>query len=136
MIPRGLALVLLLVVGLAAPAPAQLVKPNSVQFERFIADLWKDAQAQGILRGTFVRAFDGVTPDRRVIATTKKQPEYNKPAGAYVNQIASAGNAAEGRKKELQWRPTFEAIENKYRVERWLILAIWGMETSYGTLKD
>ncbi len=136
MIPRGLALVLLLVVGLAAPAPAQLVKPNSVQFERFVADLWKDAQAQGISRGTFVRAFDGVTPDRRVIATTKKQPEYNKPAGAYVNQIASAGNAAEGRKKELQWRPTFEAIENKYRVERWLILAIWGMETSYGTLKD
>ena len=31
---------------------------------------------------------------------------------------------------------TFDAIEKKYRVERWVILAIWGMETSYGALKD
>ena len=136
MIPRGLALVLMLVAGLASVAQAQLVKPNSVQFEQFVADLWKDAQAQGISRATFVRAFDGVTPDPRVIAATKKQPEYNKPAGAYVNQIASPGNAAEGRKKELQWRTTFDAVEKKYRVERWVILAIWGMETSYGALKD
>src|SRR3954471_8873357 len=122
--------------GLATSAQAQLVKPNSLQFDQFVAELWKDAEAQGISRGTFVRAFAGVTPDPRVIATTKKQPEYNKPAGAYVNQIASPGNAAEGRKKELQWRTTLEAVEKKYRVERWVILAIWGMETSYGALKD
>src|SRR3954451_16111745 len=112
-----------LAAGLATPAQAQLVKPSSVQFDQFVAELWKDAQAKGISRGAFVRAFDGVTPDPRVIATTKKQPEYNKPAGLYVNQIASPGNAAEGRKKEVQWRPTFEAIEKKYQVERWVILA-------------
>src|ERR1700748_2423767 len=122
--------------GLAASAHAQLVKPNSVQFEQFVADLWKDAQARGIARGTFVRAFDGVTPDTRVIATTKRQPEYNKPAGLYINQAASPGSAADGRRKEAQWRPTFDAVETKYRVERWIILAIWGMETSYGSQKD
>ena len=33
-------------------------------------------------------------------------------------------------------RPTFEAVEKRFRVERWVILAIWGMETSYGALKD
>jgi lytic murein transglycosylase len=136
MIPRCFALALLLVASLAPLAKAQSAKPNSVQFDQFVADLWNDAQGQGISRVTFVRAFDGVTPDPRVIAATKRQPEYNKPAGAYINQIASAGNAAEGRKKELQWRPTFDAIEKKYQVERWLILAIWGMETSYGALRD
>jgi peptidoglycan lytic transglycosylase B len=135
MIPRSLAAILF-AAALASPAQAQLVKPNSVQFEQFVADLWPDAQAKGITRGTFIRAFDGVTPDPKVIATTKKQPEYGKPAGLYINQIASPANAAEGRKKEAQYRSVFDAVETKYQVERWVILAIWGMETSYGALKD
>ena len=135
MILRALAIVGF-TAGLATSAQAQLAKPNSVQFEQFVADLWKDAQAKGISRGTFVRAFDGVTPDPRVIATTKKQPEYGKPAGLYVNQIASPANAKQGLQKEVEWRSTFEAVEKKYQVERWVILAIWGMETSYGALKD
>ena len=135
MILRALTIVWL-AVGLATPAQAQLVKPNSVQFDQFVADLWKDAQAKGISRGTFVRAFDGVTPDPRVIATTKKQPEYGKPAGLYVSQIASPANAKQGLQKEAEWRSTFDAVEKKYQVERWVILAIWGMETSYGALKD
>ena len=62
MILRALAIVWF-TAGLATSAQAQLVKPNSVQFDQFVADLWKDAQAKGISRGTFVRAFDGVTPD-------------------------------------------------------------------------
>ena len=135
MILRALTIVWL-AAGLATTAQAQLVKPNSVQFDQFVADLWKDAQTKGISRGTFVRAFDGVTPDPRVIATTKKQPEYGKPAGLYVSQIASPANAKQGLQKEAEWRSTFDVVEKKYRVERWVILAIWGMETSYGALKD
>jgi membrane-bound lytic murein transglycosylase B len=135
MILRALA-ICLFALTFATSAQAQLVKPNSVQFEQFVADLWTDAQAKGISRATFAKAFNGVTPDPRVIATTKKQPEYNKPAGDYVNSIASPDNARQGLRKEAQWRPTFEAIEKKFQVERWVILAIWGMETSYGALKD
>src|ERR1041384_1595961 len=136
MIPRSLAALALLVLFALPPAQAQVVHTRSLDFDQFVTELWKDAQAKGISRTTFAKAFADVTPDPRVIATTKKQPEYNKPAGAYVNSIASAANTREGLKKEAQWRPTFEAIEKRFRVERWVILAIWGMETSYGALKD
>ncbi len=120
----------------AATAQGQVIHTRGLDFDQFIAELWKDAQAKGISRGTFNTAFNGVTPDPRVIATTKRQPEYNKPAGAYVTSIASALNARNGLKKEAEWRPVFEAVERKFRVERWVLLAIWGMETSYGALKD
>ena len=135
MILRALA-VLVLTFACALPARAQQPAPRDPGFDKFLAELWKDAQAKGITRATFEKAFAGVTPDPRVIATTKKQPEYNKPAGAYVNSIASPLNAKNGLRKEAEWRPTLEAIEKKYKVERWVILAIWGMETSYGALKD
>ena len=121
---------------LSAQAPAQPATAADPAFQKFLAELWKDAQAKGITRKTFDNAFAGVTPDPRVIATTKRQPEYNKPAGAYVTSIASSANAKTGLKKEAEWRQTFDAIEKKYPVERWVILAIWGMETSYGALKD
>ena len=64
------------------------------------------------------------------------QPEYGKPVGEYVNGIVSAGNISTGIRKEKEWRATFDAVEQKYGVERWVLLAIWGMETSYGALKD
>jgi membrane-bound lytic murein transglycosylase B len=137
MILRSLtALALFALLALPAPVRAQVVHTRGLDFDQFIAELWKDAQAKGISRITFAKAFADVVPDPRVIATTKKQPEYNKPAGAYVTSIASAQNAKEGLRKEAQWRPTFEAVEKRFRVERWVILAIWGMETSYGALKD
>jgi peptidoglycan lytic transglycosylase B len=135
MILRRLAASILVLV-FASVAEAQVLHPRGVEFDQFVADFWKDAQARGITRGTFNRAFNGVTVDPRVIATTRKQPEYNKPAGLYVNQIASPANAVEGRHKEAQWHDTFDAVERQYKVERWVILAIWGMETSYGALKD
>jgi hypothetical protein len=59
--------------------------------------------------------YTDVTPDARVIATTRTQPEYNKPAGAYVTSIASATNVKEGLRKEAQWRPTFLASLNVAR---------------------
>ena len=71
-----------------------------------------------------------------MIATTKRQPEYNKPAGAYVNSDRLAAACASGLRKEAEWRTTFDAVEKKFQVERWVILAIWGMETSYGAVKD
>jgi membrane-bound lytic murein transglycosylase B len=120
----------------AASAQAQTVPASDPGFDRFVAELWKDAQKKGITRSTFSNAFQGLAPDPRVIATTKRQPEYAKPAGAYVTSIALPLNMRTGLKKEQEWRGTFDAIEKKYRVERWVILAIWGMETSYGALKD
>ena len=83
----------LIVFAFYAVSPAQAQRSPSglgdVAFDRFLAELWKDAEAKGIARATFNKAFAGVTPDPRVMTATKRQPEFNKPAGAYVNSIAS-----------------------------------------------
>jgi lytic murein transglycosylase len=123
-------------VALAAPPWVDPNPPPVVEYKVFLEQLWRDAQKQGITRKTFDLAFDGITPDPRVMPITKRQPEYGKPAGEYVNSIASPSRAAAGSKKAAEWRATFDEVEKKYKVERWIILAIWGMETSYGAMKD
>jgi lytic murein transglycosylase len=119
-------------------AQAQGLRPISAEtgFRKFVAELWPDAQAKGITRQTFNLAFAGVTPDPRVIAATTRQPEQAKPMGAYVASLASPQRTAMGLRKEAEWRGLFESVEKRFKVERWIILAIWGMETSYGALRD
>jgi membrane-bound lytic murein transglycosylase B len=130
------ALVLTLVFIAAAYAQPQRAPVPDAGFQKFVAELWKDAQGKGITRQTFNMALAGVTPDPRVIALTTRQPEQAKPMGAYVASLASPQRAAMGVRKETEWRGLFDKVEKQFKVERWVILAIWGMETSYGALKD
>jgi membrane-bound lytic murein transglycosylase B len=124
--------VLAIVFGfLAAPVCAQ-----EQSFAAFEAKLWPDAQAKGISRATFDLALRGVTPDRRVIAATKRQPEYGKPVGDYINAIVSNDRIVRGEREARRWAKTFDAVERKFQVERWILLALWGMETDYGAAKD
>ncbi len=112
------------------------VRAQEQSFAAFEAALWPNAQAKGVTRATFDLALKGVTPDQRVIAATKRQPEYGKPVGAYVNDLASRGRIANGQRKAKEWTKTFDAVEKKFGVERWVLLALWGVETDYGAEKD
>jgi membrane-bound lytic murein transglycosylase B len=121
----------------AIPAPAAPAhEPAASNFEGFLQELWADAQAQGIARATFDTAFAGLAPDPRVIAATSRQPEYGKPAGDYVNSIASRGRIDAGIQQVRKWSDTFAAVEKKFGIERWVLLGLWGIETSYGADKD
>jgi len=131
MIIRQIAALMFALAFFGAPAHAQ-----EQSFAAFQAELWPDAQAKGITRATFDLAMKSVTPDARVIAATKRQPEYGKPVGAYVNDAVSAGRIKRGQAKAVEWAKTFDAVEKKFGVERWVLLALWGMETDYGSQKD
>jgi len=122
---------LALFAALCAQALAQQPKvPES--FAPLIASLWPDAQARGISRKTFDLAFAGLTPDPRVAALTMRQPEYGAPVAAYLARIASQARIEGAARKAREWKPTLDAIEKQYGVDRWIILALWGIETSFG----
>ena len=125
-------LVALALFAFCAPAQAQ---PQQ-SFQQFLDELWPDAKAKGITRATFDTAFKGVTPDERVIKATRKQPEYGRPFGDYVNMIANARRIATGRKKAAELKTLFDRVEKQFQVEREVIIAIWGIETDFGSAKD
>ncbi len=131
MIGRRLFLIVLLLTLHATPSHAQ-----DQSFAAFVNALWPDAQAKGVSRVIFDAAMKGITPDQRVIAATRRQPEYGKPVGDYVNAIVSNRRIADAQLKAREWAKTFDAVEKKFQVERWVLLALWGMESDFGTEKD
>jgi membrane-bound lytic murein transglycosylase B len=123
---------LALFAALCAQAFAQDRPKTPESFAPLIASLWPDAQARGISRKVFDLAFAGLTPDPRVAALTVRQPEYGAPVAAYLARIASAGRIEGAARKARDWKPTLDTIERQYGVDRWIILALWGIETSFG----
>ncbi len=131
-------LALLFTLASLTPAAAQETTGTSApaNFDAFKVQLWPQAQAKGITRATFDLAFRGITPDSRVLAVLKREPEYGKPIGAYVDSIASPSRVETGKQKAEQWADTFAREEKVYGVDRWVLLALWGIETSFGESKD
>jgi membrane-bound lytic murein transglycosylase B len=102
-------------------------------FQSFVANLWPEAEARGVSRATFDAAFKGLTPDPQVIAATKRQPEYARPVGAYLALLVTDGRIAAGKKRMVPYAETLAAVEAKFGVDRFILLAIWGIESNYGS---
>jgi lytic murein transglycosylase len=128
-----LALVLL---GFAGTLSARAQEMPAKSYTAFIEELWPDAKAKGVTRETFDLAFNGLTADERVIKAIKRQPEYGKPFGAYVNSVVNPRRIAAGQRKGDEWKATFAAVEKKFEVPRSILLAIWGIETDFGGGSD
>ena len=120
-------------IGLSAVFPAfAAAQEKPVEVKPFLDALWPDAAKRGISRKTFDAALAGFTLDQRVIATTTRQPEYGTAVGTYVNRMASAVRIEGAARNAEKWKHTLDAIEKQYGVDRWIVVALWGIETSFG----
>jgi membrane-bound lytic murein transglycosylase B len=111
----------------ALPAPAAADKVSAC-----VESLWPGAKSAGVTRATFDRAFQGFTPDPEVIEAANFQPEYVKPVGEYIDRAVSEKRIQIGKQKLVEYQALLGALENRYGVDRTIIVAIWGVESNYG----
>jgi membrane-bound lytic murein transglycosylase B len=124
----GLLVLALVIAGLAFPAQAQ----SQAGFDRWVANFWPSAQAAGISRSTYERGFSGVRLDPEVLEKARDQPEFVRPLWDYIDSAVSQKRIENGKAKLRQYRPLLDALERTYGVDRHILVAIWGMESSYG----
>ena len=62
------------------------------------------------------------------------QPEFTKSTWDYLDTLVSDDRIARGRELLAQYAPIFAAAERAYGVDRYVIAAIWGVESNYGTM--
>lgn len=135
MIPRRRSLALLLAGAASLGFQHGTRAQDGAAFAEFVEGLWPLAQARGVLRATFDAAFADVTPDPRVLGLTKSQPEYVRPVGAYLASRISASAIAAGRQQLARHADILERIEQRFGVEREILVSIWGIESGFGAVK-
>jgi membrane-bound lytic murein transglycosylase B len=122
---------------LALAVPAVTGVPHRAEaaqtFGQWIERFWPTARAAGIKRETYDRAFKGMTPDPKVIEAANFQPEYKKPIGEYVDRVVSDKRVTGGKQKLEENKALLDILEKRYGVDRTIIVAIWGVESNYGT---
>jgi membrane-bound lytic murein transglycosylase B len=105
-------------------------------FNRWVQDFWPTAEAEGISRGVYDAAFAGVTPDPEVLEKASAQPEFVTPIWEYVERRVSDTRIETGREMLSRYADLLGRIEATYGVDRHILVAIWGMESSYGDALD
>lgn len=117
-----------------APAPAPTPPPadpaDQAGFEG-----WKQgflARHGGARRADYEGQLAGLTPDPSVIRLDRNQPEFSRPAGAYVQTAASATRIAQGRARtdRVPWEVT-----RRFGVPAEILVSIWGNESSFGAVQ-
>lgn len=122
-----------LMVG-ASPTPAVSAEvEHSQNFVRWVAEFSTSARAAGIDEATLQIAFDGVRFIPRVIVLDRAQPEFTRTVWDYLDSALSAQRIARGQDKLLQLRPEVDTIAARYGVPTEVLVAIWGMESNYGS---
>jgi lytic murein transglycosylase len=61
------------------------------------------------------------------------QPEFTKSFWDYLDLLVTDARIEKGREVLAQNRAVFDAVEKAYGVDRYIIAAIWGVESNFGT---
>ncbi|GAA3533267.1 lytic murein transglycosylase [Zobellella aerophila] len=89
----------------------------------------------GIASRVFDQAFAGVRLNQEVIRLDGRQAEFTKPIWEYLDSAVSQSRVTTGRQKLGELGTTLAAIEQRYGVDAEVLLAIWGMETNFGSYR-
>jgi membrane-bound lytic murein transglycosylase B len=117
----------------AAPSSISPSSPVAAQsFAHWQQQFRQQALAAGIQSAVFDQAFAGVTLDLAVIKADTSQPEFSRPVWAYLDSAISATRVRRGQALLNEHAATLSAIEQRYGVDRQVLVAIWGMESSFG----
>ncbi len=102
-------------------------------FDAFLEGVRADARRAGISPGTIQRALTALSPNMRIIELDRRQAEGTLAWTAYRDRIVSQARMDNGRRLHAENRQLLQSLEARYRVPGRVLLAIWGMETNYGT---
>lgn len=123
----------------ARPTALKQVEPEPVaaelNFQGWIQGFRDRALAQGISAPVLDSAFAGVSYDPEVIRRDRNQSEFTKTIWEYLDSAASELRVKNGKAAVREHQARLEQIEAKYGVEKEIVVAVWGLESSYGTFR-
>ncbi len=109
--------------------------PTDAGLKDWLEDLRPRALEQGITPATFDAAMTGLRYDADIIRRDRNQAEFTKTIWDYLDTAVSDLRIANGRKALAKWDSTLARIEARFGVEKEIIVAIWGLESAYGTFR-
>jgi membrane-bound lytic murein transglycosylase B len=122
------------------PLEAQTGGLSQAGFVAFLPSLRQQAERAGVSRTTIDRVFPTLTFSSRTIELDRAQPggapgsNANPPYEPYRVRHITPTIVSRGRARFSENRSQLNEIGRRYGVPPSILIAIWGKETSYGTI--
>ncbi|MFT5451033.1 MAG: membrane-bound lytic murein transglycosylase B [Enterobacterales bacterium] len=111
---------------------AETTKP----FGQWLAELRDESTALGVSETTIDLAFSEITaPVKDIIKKDRSQPEVVQTYNGYLSARVNTWKKEKGQKLLNEHRALLKEIAQAFGVQPRFIVAIWGMETNYGTFQ-
>ena len=107
----------------------QPINLKSLKYQTFFSELIKD---HGFTQQELDKLFQNVNIDQKVLRLMDKQWE-GKPYYEYKPLFITPGVINEGKRHLKRYHELFDHIEGVYGVNREVIVAIWGIESRFGS---
>jgi membrane-bound lytic murein transglycosylase B len=123
-----------------AGALQSLPRTAAAQNAKSSFEQWRDtfrtqALGRGVSEATYARVM-AIKPDTTVYSQIRSQPEFNEALWQYLNRRVSDWRVITGKKRAREHSALLTRIESDYGVDRYIMLALWGIESSYGEVID
>ncbi len=105
---------------------------RQLAFAAWIADFNTSARASGIDDDTLRAALAGARYLPRIVELDRAQPEFTRPVWDYLDRTVTPQRITMGRRKLQQVGTEADAAAARYGVPARILVAIWGIESSYG----
>jgi lytic murein transglycosylase len=112
---------------------ASAIRQAAANFGNCVAGMWPDAARRGISEDNFRRFTTGLAPDLRLMDLMDAQPEFTKSIWDYLDILVNDNRLAKGKEILAKYKAQFDATEKAYGVDRFIVAAIWGIESNYST---
>ena len=111
---------------------AIIVAQTQTGFQRWVKSFRAVALKNGVTARTYDRAFRGVKLNARVVKLDRKQTEFSRQIWDYLDTATSPKRVKNGKAMLAKHKRVLNQIEKKYGVDKEVVMAVWGMESSYG----
>lgn len=121
----------------AEPLAADLVQdkqPIDLHQEKYRQLFSELIQKHGFNEQELQNIFQGTAIDRQVLVLMDKQWEA-KPYHEYAPLFLTEENIRNGKEQLQRYKLLLDKIEAQFGVDRETVIAIWGIETKYGTIQ-
>jgi membrane-bound lytic murein transglycosylase B len=112
---------------------AAAIRQAAANFDNCVASMWPDAARRNITQDHFQRFTAGLAPELRIMDLMDAQPEFTKSIWDYLDILVNDNRLAKGKEVLAKYKAQFDASERVYGVDRFVIAAIWGIESNYST---
>ncbi|MDX1676302.1 lytic murein transglycosylase [Arsukibacterium sp.] len=107
-------------------------QPEKPSFEQYTALLRQEAEQKGYDKTLLDQVFSSLTFHERVVKADQSQPEFVETLSTYLPKRVSDIRISMARGFYQQYLPELEKIGEKYGVQPRFIVALWGLESSFG----